>query len=753
MNVKLYRFENNNFVLKAVIDDIQQISWEHNLYSAGQFTISINYNIPNAKLFERGIFVQFENDPYMFGEISTITNSIGQNGKGSEMLNISGYDARYLFKRRVIKNLNNNETWSMTAKGELCMRNLIADQCGSNAETKRRLPITNIIPEASSAIGEDYSVSESFSSLYDVLVTIATQSKIGWRIKFDGSLTLEVYSGSDLSNSVFLSTDYESLANGSFSDTSNSFANSIYIAGKGSGSERDLYEGENGTPSGFDRFEAYDNQSSMSTEEEYRTEAENMLIQYGQTITISGAGLVKCPYVFKQQYNIGDTVTVEFSGKRAAVQILSVTESWNWNKYGLSFNFGKPRNSLDEQLQLMLRKLSAASNTSSACESIKWYNIATETSQEQKDVTFNTLGFTGVIPTGGKTFTLYCDDEGVGAKSYKIYTKNLTGSDSLTLTTGVTGAENASINAGNNIIMVIVDTDGNVIMQSSTAELPDDSVTTPKISDDAVTTPKIDDGAVTLPKVSDEVVSYDVGYICTTASNIQDKEITVGDNFVLKAGVVLKVLFRLSNTTDNPNLKLIDSDENVIATIPIAVADTTGNPPRKLLVGKTIKTSEQISGQWIGSSNFMVWDRYTILDLMYDGTYFVIMGNPVLLWGKNVHSYTTSVSTNEPPTGNYIVRANGEIEQWGAISGSGFQTVYFFVEYGSSDNYFATAIGNTSDTSRNYGADNYTTASVRFYLRNGSNRYYSKGIYKVSDSKSRETETDDEGDSDEKEEK
>ena len=463
MNIKLYKFENNNFVLKAIIDDVQQISWEHNLYSAGQFTISINYNIPNAKLFERGLFVQFENDPYMFGEISTITNSIGQNGKGSEMLNISGYDARYLFKRRVIKNLNNNETWSMTAKGELCMRNLIADQCGSNAEVKRKLPITNIIPESSNAIGENYSVSESFSCLYDVLVTIATQSKIGWRIKFDGSLTLEVYNGNDLSNSVFLSTDFESLANGSFSDSSNSFANSIYIAGKGSGSERDLYEGENGAPSGFERFEAYDNQSSMSTEEEYKTEAENMLIQYGQTITISGAGLVKCPYIFKQQYNIGDTVTVEFSGKRAAVQILSVTESWSWNKYGLSFNFGKPRNSLDEQLQLILRKLSSASNTSSACESVKWYNIATETSQEQKDVTFNTLGFTGAIPSGGRTFTLYRDDEGTGAKSYTIYTKNLMGSDNLTITTGVEGATNFAFKPIDSVARILVDTEGNII--------------------------------------------------------------------------------------------------------------------------------------------------------------------------------------------------------------------------------------------------------------------------------------------------
>jgi hypothetical protein len=53
-------------------------------------------------LFERGLFVQFGSDPYDFGEIITLTNSIGSDGKGSEYLNITGYDSRYLFKRRVI---------------------------------------------------------------------------------------------------------------------------------------------------------------------------------------------------------------------------------------------------------------------------------------------------------------------------------------------------------------------------------------------------------------------------------------------------------------------------------------------------------------------------------------------------------------------------------------------------------------------------------------------------------------------------
>ena len=336
MNIKLYEYKNNSFSLIAIIDDAKEFSFEHNVYSAGVFTITINYNIPNAKLFRRGLFVQFENDKRMFGAIETVANSIGPDGKGSEMLNITGYDARYLFKRRVIKNLNNNENWSLTAKGEICLRKLIYDQCGLGAEEKRRLPITNIIPTSADAIGESYSVAESFSNLYDVSTTITKQSKIGWAVEFENnSLNLVVYGENDLSDSVFLSTNYESLANGQFSDTSDSFANSVYIAGKGSGSERDIYEGEDGTPEGLDRFEAFDNQSDMSTEDEYRTEAENILTQYAQTLTISGTGLIKCPYVFKQQYNIGDIVTVEFSGKKAKVQILAVNGVLGFILYNL----------------------------------------------------------------------------------------------------------------------------------------------------------------------------------------------------------------------------------------------------------------------------------------------------------------------------------------------------------------------------------------------------------------------------------
>lgn len=221
--IKLYKYDNSAFILIAVIDDYQQISFEHSLYSAGTFTVTINYNIPNARLFRRGLFVQFGNNPHDFGEILTMRNSIGPDGKGSEILNITGYDARYLFKRRIIRNLNANDVWAMTAKGEICLRSLVRSECGDGAESKRRLPINNVIPEPASAKGGVYSVSESYTNLYDALCTIATQSEIGWAVTFEnGALALEVFEGRDLKDSVFFSTDFESLANGEYTDTAES---------------------------------------------------------------------------------------------------------------------------------------------------------------------------------------------------------------------------------------------------------------------------------------------------------------------------------------------------------------------------------------------------------------------------------------------------------------------------------------------------------------------------------------------------
>lgn len=153
------------------------------------------------------------------------------------------------------------------------------------------------------------------------------------------------------------------------------------------------------------------------------------------------------------------------------------------------------------------------------------------------------------------------------------------------------------------------------------------------------------------------------GYICTTAANEQDKVVTIPD-FELYEGVTIKVLFINKNTENSPNIKIVDSNNTVIATKEIK-AILSGS--KKSLSQKTISYYKHgLNGSWTATTDQKVWDAYTTLELIYDGTDFVIMGNPILLAGEDfVITPPASATDNPITTGSFNVYANGYIEQWG----------------------------------------------------------------------------------------
>ena len=642
--IKLYKYVNSEFKLIAIIDDYQECSFEHKLFEAGQFTITINYNIPNAQLFERGLWVQFGNKPFNFGEISNISDSIGEQGKASQTRVITGYDARHIFSRRIIKSLNNNNTWSLTAKGELCIRQLIADQCGANAEEKRKLPVINVIPE--NPIGAEYSVSESFTNLYETLVTIATQSKIGWRVVFDGeNLTLECYEGTDRHSTVQFSTEFDSLSNGQFTDSSESFTNAVYVGGKGSGEDRDIYEGEQeiegATPEGLDRYESWDNQSSMTTEEEYEAEAKSILSQYGQTLQVSGQGLVQCPYIYGEQYDVGDIITIEFSGKSAQVQILSVSEHWIRGSYALQFEFGKPLPDLSKQLQLILKQIQKASEKATSTESVKWYTMPTDITMNKADVTYNIIGFVGACARGGSTFTLYLDDEKTGAKTYHVYFKELSGG-TITFTTGKSGASNLTLNNGTYVAIIYVDENGNVTLVGSTSV---DSLVQgsyqPVTSGAVFSAVNTINGDITNINSAVNTINNNVSNLplnaittCSTNASKQDKAITLS-NHTLKAGDIIAVTFINANTYGDCSL-------------------STPTYPRLKVNGGM---AYQICDNMGHSAGTGCWEAGNTVVFMFTGKKFIILNSIIRQQNKN-------------ETNGYKIYSNNYVEQWKKVTKS-----------------------------------------------------------------------------------
>jgi hypothetical protein len=277
----------------------------------------------------------------------------------------------------------------------------------------------------------------------------------------------------------------DSLADGSYTDSSDSYASCVYVGGKGQNGEQDIYEGEIDSATGLDRFEVFDNKTELTTEAEYKAEAESMLLQYNKNISISGNGLAHCPYEYGKQYNVGDYINVSFSGHSAKVQILSVTQSWQYGQYGLQFEYGKPLATLDGQLQAIMRKVQEG-NKPRTTDSVMWYTLPQDTAQSKDEIKYDTIGFMGSTATQS-TFTLYLDEEKNGAKTYHVYLKELNG-NSLTLTTGRTGAKDLTISTGTYVLIIYVDENGNINEQGTTATDVVVQGNTQPVTSDAVAT-------------------------------------------------------------------------------------------------------------------------------------------------------------------------------------------------------------------------------------------------------------------------
>ena len=158
------------------------------------------------------------------------------------------------------------------------------------------------------------------------------------------------------------------------------------------------------------------------------------------------------------------------------------------------------------------------------------------------------------------------------------------------------------------------------------------------------------------------------GVLCSTAAGTQIKEIPASamPGFVLYAGATIKVLFQNACTVSYPQLKVGNTAAKKI------MAYRGGSP----VDNNGLKAS---SGKWRGASTAFdeVWQPYTTLELMYDGTNWVVMGDPVI-----ENYFGTDFG--------YEKKANGLIIQWGEgqyVTSSGRYTLTMLASFTSASTY------------------------------------------------------------------
>lgn len=197
-----------------------------------------------------------------------------------------------------------------------------------------------------------------------------------------------------------------------------------------------------------------------------------------------------------------------------------------------------------------------------------------------------------------------------------------------------------------------------------------------------------------------------LSFVCSSDKGASAKTITItGALSYLPTGFTCRVMFTNGNSGANPTLAIGSISAKAI----------------KVVRGGSLITPTVKTGKWRGASSTSVemWQDNTILDLMYDGTDWVIIGNPV------VESYYSA-------SNSYTVYADGLVEQWGnktsGFSSGNLQTITFPVYFSNSTYYGKANFIRNSVTDSGWGyIYNRATNSCQFVADNANFTWFVKG--------------------------
>jgi len=162
------------------------------------------------------------------------------------------------------------------------------------------------------------------------------------------------------------------------------------------------------------------------------------------------------------------------------------------------------------------------------------------------------------------------------------------------------------------------------------------------------------------------------------------------NGFTLHTGAVVRIMTTSALTSANPTLNI----------------SSTGAKPIRVVRDGALIDPVAHRGSWSGASSksTRVWDAYTTLELIYNGTYWVVMGNPVF------NSYANTSSGT-----GYVVYSNGLIEQWGRKSAS-TKTVSYLINFSTANSYTFNFIANKTASTANGWHYYYTPSTTGIYV-------------------------------------
>ena len=331
-------FFDKNLDLLGIVDYFISLRWRRKYFEAGEFEIVLPVNEYTMQFVSEDIIVM-RNNYTEAGIIDTIEYS--DNGT-DEQVTISGRFLSSLLERRIVTskiNFNGN-----TVEG---MNTIV------NAMT----PLTTQWETSQVTMSSPHIEFQcTYKNVYEYLRKLAEYSNIGVRVvpNVESKVYMfEVWKGLDRTSTqstneqYAFSDDKYNIEQGNLVISSKTKATYILVGGTGEDDERTVVSVNNGK-TGFDRYEVFSDQSSLSDDGLSTSEYKNQLKTVGEGILSDGTFSLEVTALVQQDYkskwDLGDIVDIKKDkwGTSSTQRIIEVEEIIEDGKKTIYPTFGSP---------------------------------------------------------------------------------------------------------------------------------------------------------------------------------------------------------------------------------------------------------------------------------------------------------------------------------------------------------------------------------------------------------------------------
>ncbi len=337
----IYTLDGLNGV-SSIIDTFESLIWNMQYFGPNDFELNIIGTEKNIQLLQPGTLLVRDVDASnsVYKNVMVVENrKISFDAEKGWMLQVTGRGLKKILGQRVVWTQTN-----LTGTVEDGIRQVITENVISPSDSKRAIP--NFTLAIAKGYTDTFEVQLFGENLAEWIESVCQQYGYGWDVYIDNcSYVFELYQGTDRTYDqssvvpVVFSPEFDNLLSASYTYEKADYKNAALVGGEGEGT--DQRTATVGTAAGLDRYEAYVDGSTVSSNGEIITLDTyiSMLQSYGKEQLANTAFLEKYEgeiipngmYTLNEDYSLGDIVQISNGLIQTSSRIIEIIYSEDEN--------------------------------------------------------------------------------------------------------------------------------------------------------------------------------------------------------------------------------------------------------------------------------------------------------------------------------------------------------------------------------------------------------------------------------------